>query len=45
MYLEYVGLGILVDCRVQAVLFHSERLCKGIETMASTGQPKICIFW
>ena len=29
-----------LDCRVQSVLFHSDRLCKGIEKMAFTGQSK-----
>ena len=33
-----------LDCRVQSVLFHSDRLYKGIETMAFTVQSKICIF-
>ena len=36
---------INLDCCVQSDLFHSVRLCKGIETMASTGQSKISIFW
>ena len=33
-----------VDCRVQSDSFHSVRLYKLIEIMASTGQSKICIF-
>ena len=34
-----------VDCWAQSVLLHSDRLYKGIETMAFSGQSKISLFW